>query len=142
MPTVMVDTDVYSYVMSSSSKRGARYKRYLEGQTIALSFITAGELYAGYRKKINKGDWTESHMTKLEARLAAVVIVPYDVEVCRTYGNLKAGLKNPTGSDRPVSANDLWIAACAVRHSLTLVTNNRRHFRDIPGLNIISEAED
>jgi len=116
MPTVMVDTDVYSYVMSSSSKRGARYKRYLEGQTIALSFITAGELYAGYRKKINKGDWTESHMTKLEARLAAVVIVPYDVEVCRTYGNLKAGLRI-----RPVATAQYLRMICGSRLVLSAI---------------------
>jgi predicted nucleic acid-binding protein len=39
-----------------------------------------------------------------------------------------------------VAANDLWIAACAKRHALRLVTNNRRHFDFIPGLQIISEA--
>lgn len=133
MATIMVDTDVYSYLTSSNPKRGTPYKPHLEGHNIALSFITVGEQYAGYRKKITKGDWTESHMEKLETRLKLVVIVPYDVEVCRAYGNLKATLKNPDGSDRVVPPNDLWIAACAVRHSLTLVTNNRRHFDNIPG---------
>jgi predicted nucleic acid-binding protein len=39
-----------------------------------------------------------------------------------------------------IAPNDLWIAACALRHSLTLITNNRKHFCDIPGLSIISEA--
>ena len=122
------------------AKRGARYKPHLEGRTIVISFVTVGELYAGYRKKINKGDWAESSMAKLEAGLARVVIIPYDVQVCKTYGDLKAALKNPDGSDRLISPNDLWIAACAVCHSLTLVTNNRKHFRDIPRLNIITEA--
>lgn len=140
MATIMVDTDVYRYLTSSNPRRGAPYKRHLEGQNIALSFITVGEQYAGYLKKIHKGEWNESHMEKLEARLRLVAIVPYDVEVCRTYGNLKAGLRNPDGTDRVVPPNDLWIAACAVRHSLTLVTNNRRHFDYIPGLAIISEA--
>jgi predicted nucleic acid-binding protein len=116
------------------------YRPHLEGHVIALSFIAIGKQYAGYRKKINKGDWPESYIEKLEARLRFVVIVPYDVDVCRTYGHLKAALKNPDGTHRVIAPNDLWIAACAVRHSLSLVTNNRRHFRDIPGLNIISEA--
>ena len=36
--------------------------------------------------------------------------------------------------------NDLWIAATAIRHSIPLLSNNRRHFADIPGLVLISEA--
>src|ERR1017187_7343390 len=118
MATLMVDTDVYSYVTSSNPARGAPYKPHLQGHTVALSFITVGELYAGYRKRISKGDWAEARMANLEARLKLVVIVPYDLEICRTYGNLKATLKNPDGTNRVIAPNDLWIAACAVRHSL------------------------
>jgi tRNA(fMet)-specific endonuclease VapC len=140
MATLMVDTDVYSYVTSTNPRRGAPYKPHLEGHEIALSFISVGEQYAGYRKKIRRGEWKETQLAILEARLAVVVVVPYDIEVCRTYGILKTTLKNPDGSDRVVGPNDLWIAACAVRHSLTLVTNNRKHFAGIPGLKIISEA--
>jgi tRNA(fMet)-specific endonuclease VapC len=140
MGTIMLDTDVYSYVTSSNPKRGAPYKVHLEGHDIALSFITVGEQYAGYRKKISKGEWPESHMEKLEARLKLAVIIPYDVEICKIYGDLKTKLKNPDGSDRVVGSNDLWIAACAVRHSLKLVTNNRKDFSDVPGLVIICEA--
>ncbi len=79
-------------------------------------------------------------MQKLEALLRSAVIVPYDVEICRTYGDLKNKLTNPDGSHRAIGPNDLWIAACAVRHSLRLATNNRAHFENIPGLDIICEA--
>jgi len=140
MGTVMLDTDVYSYLTSSNPKRGTPYKIHVEGHDVALSFITVGEQYAGYRKRINKGEWPESRMDLLEARLKLAVIIPYDVEICKTYGELKTKLKNPDGTDRIIGPNDLWIAACAVRHSLKLITNNRRHFSDIPGLTIICEA--
>jgi tRNA(fMet)-specific endonuclease VapC len=99
-----------------------------------------GEQYAGYLKRIRKGEWDQSHLQKLETRLQLVVIIPYDVEICKTFGRLKATMRNPDGTDRVVPTNDLWIAACAVRHSLTLVTNNLKHFDNIPGLTIISEA--
>jgi hypothetical protein len=33
-----------------------------------------------------------------------------------------------------------WIAACAVRYGIPLVTHNRRHFEGIPGLEMICEA--
>jgi len=65
------------------------------------------------------------------------VIVPYDYAVCETYGRIKAEL--PKG--RTISDNDLWIAACAIRHSIPLVTHNRRHFDDVKGLIIISEQK-
>ena len=62
---------------------------------------------------------------------------PYDIEVCRTFGELKAQLDL---AGKSVSVSDLWIAACAKRHSLKLVTHNRKHFEKIPGLDIVSEA--
>jgi predicted nucleic acid-binding protein len=36
--------------------------------------------------------------------------------------------------------NDLWIAATAIRYSIPLLSNNRRHFEEVPGLVLISEA--
>jgi predicted nucleic acid-binding protein len=140
MATLMVDTDVYSYLTGSNPSRGLPYERHLRGNTIALSFITVGEQYAGYLKMISAGRWDASCLQRLEAKLRLVAVVPYDVEVCRAFGEIKASLKNPDGSDRTIATNDLWIAASAKRHSLTLVTNNRKHFEGIPGVNIISEA--
>ena len=139
MGTVMVDTDVYSYVTSNNPNRGAPYRPHLTGHTVALSFIKVGEQYAGYHKKINKGEWKENRLQTLESLLMLVLVIPYDLEICRTYGFLKYALRNTDGTDRTIAANDLWIAACAVRHKLTLVTHNERHFRGIPGLTIITE---
>ena len=137
MAAIMVDTDVYSYITSGNPDRGVPYKKHLDGHTITLSFITVGEQYAGYKKKITKGEWPAVRIQKLEAGLKAVAILPYDIEVCRTFGELKAQLELVGDS---VHTNDLWIAACAKRHSLKLVTNNRKDFEKIPGLDIISEA--
>jgi hypothetical protein len=41
---------------------------------------------------------------------------------------------------RIVADNDLWIASCAVRHKLPLISNNRKHFQVVPELDLISEA--
>jgi predicted nucleic acid-binding protein len=140
MAIILVDTDVYSYISSSNPTRGIPYKRHLDGHILALSFITVGEQYAGYRKMIGKGEWPESRIQKLETLLKSVVVIPYDVEICKVYGELKNKIRNPDGSHRVISPNDLWIAACAVRHSLKLATNNRSDFENIPGLDIICEA--
>ena len=76
-------------------------------------------------------------MAELENRLRSTIIIPYDYKVCATYADLKANLQE---EGRKVADNDLWIAACAVRHKIRLISNNRSHFQNIPGLVLISEA--
>lgn len=98
-----------------------------------MCFITVGELLFGaYKKK-----WGPAKLEQLKARLRSVVIVPFDLAVCQTYADLKTRL-HPSGKN--VADNDLWIAACAVRHSVPLVSNNRAHFEGIPELILITES--
>ena len=82
-----------------------------------------------------KDNWNRTKVERLKGRLRSIVIVPYDYAVCETYGRIKAAL--PKG--RTISDNDLWIAACAIRHSVPLVTHNRKHFEDVKALIVISE---
>ncbi|MGB7591796.1 MAG: type II toxin-antitoxin system VapC family toxin [Terriglobia bacterium] len=135
MDAVLLDTDVFSYLLRAGDRRGEPYREHVRGKTIAVSFITVGELYYGASKR----GWSAKTIASLEQHLKAAVIVPYDVEICKTYARPRASLKTESGSDR-VLQNDLWIAASAVRHNLPLITNNRKHFEGIPGLNVISEA--
>jgi tRNA(fMet)-specific endonuclease VapC len=141
MATLLVDTDVYSFVTSKRNSALAQlYLPHLRGNGIALSFVTVGEQYKGILKKINKGEWPQSKIAELEQRLRLVVIVPYDIKICKTWGELASSLKNPSGTDRLVGSNDLWIAACALELPAPIVTHNRKHFEGIPGLTIICEA--
>lgn len=73
----------------------------------------------------------------MERRIHLTTVIPFDMVLCETYADLKAKTKK-AGS--PVPDNDLWIAATAVRHSIPLVSHNRRNFDDIPELWFISEA--
>jgi predicted nucleic acid-binding protein len=131
MDAVLLDTDVFSYLMKPKDTRGDAYRPHVKGKTVAISFITVGELYYGAEKR----KWSGKTLRNLQERLKAVVVVPYDLELCRTYGKVRASL--PAGV--VVAANDLWIATCAIRHSIPLISNNRKHFEQIPGLKLISE---
>jgi tRNA(fMet)-specific endonuclease VapC len=133
MEAVLLDTDVFSYLLKNDS-RGALYKPHIEGKTVAISFVTVGELYAWADVR----GWGERRRRELDARIRAAVVIPSDDDVCREYGRL-AAIPIPAGN-RTLSANDRWIAACALRHSLPLVTNNRRHFEAIPGLEMVTGA--
>lgn len=130
---MLLDTDVYSYLLRAGDKRSELYRPHVLNKTIAISFVTLGELYFGAAKR----GWAKQRIALLEERLQWAVIIPYDVEVCRSYASLKAQISR---LGRTASDNDLWIAACAVRNDLPLVSHNRRHFQAIPGLTPISEA--
>lgn len=130
---VLVDTDVYSYLLSGKNY-AALYRPHVEGKLLCLSFITVGELHFGALNKY----WGKKKIADLKDRLKSATIVPYDEEVCLTYAKLKKALQE---KGKSVAINDLWIASCAVRHSIPLVTNNRKHFDLVPGLVVISESQ-
>jgi predicted nucleic acid-binding protein len=127
-----VDTDVFSFSLKGDT-RAALYKPHLQGKLVALSFVTVGELLFWAKKR----NWGARKVADLSTRLRSTIIVPYDLAICETYGSLKAKLQD---SGKNVADNDLWIAACAIRHSIPLVSHNRAHFAGIPDLVLKSEA--
>ncbi len=130
---VLVDTDVYSYLLNGKGPIEA-YRRHLNEKHLALSFVTIGELYFGAFKK----NWGTARIEALKDSFRSVAIVPYDLEVCKRYAEIKSQLES---KGERIEDNDIWIAACALRHSIPLVSNNRSHFERVPGLVLISEAK-
>jgi tRNA(fMet)-specific endonuclease VapC len=53
-----------------------------------------------------------------------------DTETARRYGEVKNKLKL---KGRPLPENDVWIAALALQHDLTLVTRDA-HFQEVESL--------
>jgi tRNA(fMet)-specific endonuclease VapC len=136
MDEVLLDTNVFSYFLLRNDTRASLYRPYIQDRSVAVSFVTVGELYYWAERR----KWGPAKVRFFEEHLRAVAVVPYDLEICKAYARIKGGLRTPSGSHRLTGDNDLWIAACAVRHALALITHNRRHFEGIPGLNVVSEA--
>jgi tRNA(fMet)-specific endonuclease VapC len=130
---VLLDTDVYSYLARDEDERGHPYRHHVHGKTVALSPISVGELLFGAARR----DWGERRMQDLQHRILGLLILPFDFPVCVTYAGVKARLR---AQGRIIGDNDIWIAAFALRHSIPLVSNNRRHFENIPGLVLVTEA--
>ena len=65
--------------------------------------------------------------------LAEIPVLGFDLESAERYGKVRADLLTAGITVNPV---DLMIAATALEHGLTMVTNNVRHFEVIPGLNL------
>jgi tRNA(fMet)-specific endonuclease VapC len=128
MSILLVDTDVVSFLFKQDS-RAVSYAEILQGSQLALSFMTVAELFqwAAIRK------WGESRTSQLEQSLTNYLIIPVDIELCRHWGNLRAELQ---AIGKPISAQDAWIAATALRHNLPLVSYNAKDFSGIPELEV------
>jgi tRNA(fMet)-specific endonuclease VapC len=64
------------------------------------------------------------------------VVVPFDNELCKQWAGICVERQR---LGRPISVQDAWIAATALRHNYPLVTHNGDDFAGITGLNVISE---
>jgi tRNA(fMet)-specific endonuclease VapC len=130
MPVIVVDTNVLSYALRQDTRAGL-YARYMRDQSLAISFATLGELLVGARKR----KWGVRRLRDLDALLHPYLVINSDEAICRIWAGV---IWECERAGRPISENDAWIAACALRHGASLITHNRRDFETIPGLHIIS----
>jgi len=72
----------------------------------------------------------ESNLARLDEFAKAIVVLPCDTQTAAAYGEVKFDLRK---KGRPIPENDVWIAAVARQHGLTLLTRDV-HFREIEGL--------
>lgn len=96
---------------------------------LAISIVSIGELYEGVLHGRNPSR-DEQHLLAL---LGRIDVIDLDIPAMRVYGLVRGGLRSAGLS---IGDNDLQIAATALRHDLTLVTRNRRHFERVPGLRL------
>lgn len=130
---VILDTNIVSYLMRGG-QLAQSYEPHLQTRLLSVAFVTVGELYFG----AEKAKWGEKKRSRLEATLRNFVVIPYDHEIARCYGQLVARRQL---AGRRMSPNDAWIAPCAVRHDIPLITHNAGDFKGIDGLKMITEAQ-
>ena len=103
----------------------------LASNGLGLSIVSLAELYEGMFYSSNpQGD-----EGSLQEFLSGVSILPLDEEVCRIFARERGRLR---AAGNLIGDFDLLIGATALRHGLTLLTNNRRHFEGLQGLSIVS----
>lgn len=126
----LVDTDVLSYMIRGDT-RAEPYRSYLAGKELGVSFQTVAEL----RRWGRTHGWGPARWQQLDQILARTTIYLVDAALIDAWAYLTATREQ---HGRPLAVGDGWIAATAWIQDLPLVTNNRRHFEGIEGLEIIS----
>ncbi len=130
---IILDTCIVSYLMKGGPLAEV-YAPHTQGRLLAISFITVGEMYFGAENR----NWGNKKRRALETTLRNFVVIPYDHEIARCYGRLVAERKH---NGKPIAPNDAWIAACAARHAVPLVTHNAKDFMGITALDVITEKQ-
>ena len=124
----LLDTDILSEILRAKNEtviaRAAAYKT--EHDQLTISVITLMEVVKGFHKMGR----TEALQKFLQA-IQQSEVLSFDeasAEIAgRIYGDLeKAG--------QPIGRADVMIAAISLRHNLTLVTGNTRHYERIQKL--------
>ena len=95
-----------------------------------LSAVTASELLHGVHRA-RDASMRARRSAMVELVLDRFPLLPIDLPTARIHAQLGAELAS---SGMMIGPNDLWLAAAALAHGLSLVTGNVREFGRVSGL--------
>lgn len=121
----LLDTNIVIAHLDGEKSVTDRVKQISE---IFISTVVMGELFYGAAKSQK----TSSNILRLENVVQEFCILPCDIATAKVYGLTKKEMKV---KGNPIPENDLWIAASARQHGLTLATRDR-HFSEVPQLQV------
>jgi len=128
MAGFVLDTDICIYWLKGNRNIEKAVVR--SGvENVCISVITECELYYGAFKSSHK----ERNRAVIEKLKKKIKTLQTTSAVPSLYGEIKAGLEE---KGEPVDDADLLIAAIALAHDATIVTNNTGHFKRIRGLKL------
>jgi tRNA(fMet)-specific endonuclease VapC len=124
----LLDTDIIIYSLKGHPVLQKNLRRHLN-DSLQISIVTCLELYYG----VYKSQQVTGNLAKVKKIEETLEVIPLGTETAEIFGRLKAQLEI---KGTRLDDFDLMIAACALTHNLTLVTNNEMHFQRIDGLKL------
>lgn len=107
----------------------------LGDEPLFLSPVTVAELEYGLQRA--KSDKERTRRKAALARLMAKPGLPIGRATAEIFGRIASQL-DAAGRPARHRAQDIWTASLALQHGYKVVTQNRSHFDDIPGLTVLS----
>ena len=125
MKKILIDTNIYSEFKRNNTEiieilRSVEY--------IAISTTILGEIYSGF--KLGSKEKQNCHELDLFLDSPRVNFLSLDETTAEIYAAVFKQLKS---KGKPIPTNDIWIAATAIQHGLSLLTLDK-HFDNIAGL--------
>lgn len=122
----LIDTDTIIFALRGDSNVLAKFEEN-KNLPISISMITYAELVFGAKRSQNE----QKNMIKVNHIRDIYPIEELNEGVMEVFADVKAKM-----FDKGIRIEDLdlLIAATAIYNELTLVTNNTRHFENVPNL--------
>lgn len=120
---MILDTNALSAVADDVPAAMEIYNR---AATIALTVIVLGEFRFGMAQSRLRHEY-ENWLKQL---IVAARVLDIDEQTTQHYADIRLELKKV---GRPISSNDIWIAALCRQHSLPLLSRDR-HFDAVRGI--------
>lgn len=123
---ILADTSILIDLFRKSEKANSKFVQLaMEGYEFQISAITEYEVYSGA---------TTAQLPFWDDLLRKVTVLPFDKDVVKQAVFINRYLKQKR---KQIDLADLFIAATAVTHNLSLATLNRKHFERIDTLTLI-----
>ncbi|HZS49019.1 MAG TPA: type II toxin-antitoxin system VapC family toxin [Blastocatellia bacterium] len=119
----LLDTNIVIAIFGAESSVLENLKDAIE---VFVPSIVIGELYYGAYKSTRVAE----NILRTEEFASKNTILICDTSTAQQYGRIKNVLR---ANGRPLPENDIWIAAIAEQHRLTLATRDA-HFQEIATL--------
>ena len=129
---LMLDTNVFIY--SELSGKPIDFSQWEEYGDVYISSITVSELLVGVYYADSDARKTR-RSAFVESVLDVVPVLNFNAKEARVHGGLFATLAR---QGQMIGAHDLIIAATAIVHNCTLLTENIKEFERVPGLKVLS----
>jgi tRNA(fMet)-specific endonuclease VapC len=126
----LVDTNVLSAVATNSVESVVQRLRSIRRQDLATCDVVLHEVRFGLAANSAIAD---SLSVIYEALFDSLTILPTDQAVWLRAASIRANLQH---RGKPIGPYDLLIAAVAAQHNLILVTNNKREFDNVEGIQV------
>ena len=125
----MLDTNICIALIKQQPSQLLRNLNARKVGDVGISSITLTELEFGVAKNVQQ----EKNKAALEEFVIPLEIAPFDVAAAQFYGVVRTSLET---RGTPIGSLDTLIAGHALSLGITLVTNNTKEFRRVPGLTL------
>ncbi len=121
----LLDTNI---IISIFAKDPQIHNRLANAEEVFIPCIAIGELYFGAYKSLK----IEENLSRIAEFAINNTVLACDTDTAKRYGDIKNRLKE---QGQPLPENDIWIAAIAQQHTLTLITKDT-HFDLVENLKV------
>lgn len=125
--TYLLDTDICIYIIKNRFVGLIKKLRRVGIENVGISAVTVAELEYG----VSNSDRSGESRARLYEFMVPFAFIDFDLNAARQYGKIRKELKD---LGQPIGPMDILIAAIAMAHGHTLVTNNAKEFGKVPGL--------